>query len=93
GSSAGYLVDSRDNTGVFVQYQGRFGAHHLQASVRNDDNEQFGKFRVSGKDAKNIEPFIHYGLGAAFMALNDSGLEITDGNAERIGAIVGAGIG
>ncbi len=39
---AGYLVDSRDNTGVFVQYQGRFGAHHLQASVRNDDNEQFG---------------------------------------------------
>ena len=42
GSSAGYLVDSRDNTGVFVQYQGRFGAQHLQASVRNDDNEQFG---------------------------------------------------
>jgi len=42
GSSAGYLVDSRDNTGVFVQYQGRFGAHQLQASVRNDDNEQFG---------------------------------------------------
>lgn len=42
GSSAGYLVDSRDNTGVFVQYQGRFGTHHLQASVRNDDNEQFG---------------------------------------------------
>lgn len=42
GSSAGYLVDSRDNTGVFVQYQGRFGVHHLQASVRNDDNEQFG---------------------------------------------------
>jgi len=42
GSSAGYLVDSRDNTGVFAQYQGRFGAHQLQASVRNDDNEQFG---------------------------------------------------
>lgn len=42
GSSAGYLVESRDNTGVFVQYQGRFGAHHLQASLRNDDNQQFG---------------------------------------------------
>ncbi len=42
GSSAGYLVDSRDNTGVFVQYLARFGAHHLQASARNDDNEQFG---------------------------------------------------
>lgn len=42
GSSTDYLVDSRDNTGVFVQYLARFGAHHLQASARNDDNEQFG---------------------------------------------------
>ncbi|WMJ67701.1 TonB-dependent vitamin B12 receptor [Stenotrophomonas sp. 24(2023)] len=42
GSSAGYLVDSRRNTGVFAQYQGRFGRHQLQASVRNDDNAQFG---------------------------------------------------
>ena len=57
------------------------------------DNELFGKFRVSGKDAKKMDPFIHYGLGASFMALHDSGLEITDANAERIGAIVGAGIG
>lgn len=38
----GSPVDGRDNTGVFVEYQGRFGAHRLQASVRNDDNEQFG---------------------------------------------------
>ncbi|MGB3394033.1 MAG: TonB-dependent vitamin B12 receptor [Stenotrophomonas sp.] len=37
-----FIVESRDNTGVFVEYQGRFGAHSLQASVRNDDNEQFG---------------------------------------------------
>ena len=38
----GTPVDGRDNTGVFVEYQGRFGAQQLQASVRNDDNEQFG---------------------------------------------------
>ncbi|MEO8365392.1 MAG: TonB-dependent vitamin B12 receptor [Pseudoxanthomonas sp.] len=41
-STTGFSVDSRDNTGVFVEYQGHFGAHQLQASVRNDDNEQFG---------------------------------------------------
>ena len=57
------------------------------------DNELFGKYRVSGKDAKKMDPFIHYGLGASFMALHDAGLEITEANAERIGAIVGAGIG
>ena len=41
-STTPFTVDTRDNTGVFVEYQGRFGAHRLQASVRNDDNEQFG---------------------------------------------------
>ena len=41
-STTPFNVDARDNTGVFVEYQGRFGAHRLQASVRNDDNEQFG---------------------------------------------------
>lgn len=41
-STTGYDVDSRDNTGVFLGYQGRFGAHRVQASLRNDDNQQFG---------------------------------------------------
>ncbi len=35
-------IDSRDNTGVFIEYQGRFGAQQVQASLRNDDNDQFG---------------------------------------------------
>ncbi len=38
----GVPVDSRDNTGVFIEYQGRFGAQQVQASLRNDDNDQFG---------------------------------------------------
>ena len=83
-------------TNVSQSYLDRFTTK-IAGEVRDfditADNEQFGKFRVTGKDAKKMDPFIHYGLGAAFMALNDSGLEITDGNAERIGAIVGAGIG
>ena len=37
-----YAVDSRDNTGGYLQYQGDFGRHELQASLRHDDNEQFG---------------------------------------------------
>ena len=41
-STTTYSIDSRDNTGVFIEYQGQFGAHSLQASTRNDDNEQFG---------------------------------------------------
>ena len=41
-STTAFTIDSRDNTAAFVEYQGQFGAHQLQASVRNDDNEQFG---------------------------------------------------
>ena len=52
--------------------------------MRNDDNEQFGKYRVSGKDAKKMDTFIHYGLAASFMAIEDAGLEITEANAERV---------
>ena len=45
------------------------------------------------KDVKKMDTFIHYGLAACFQALDDAGLEITDANAERIGALIGAGIG
>ncbi len=48
---------------------------------------------ISKKDLRKMDPFIHYGVGAGTDAINDSGLEITDDNAERIGVIVGSGIG
>lgn len=41
-STTPYDEGSRDNLGVFAGYEGRFGAHRLQASLRHDDNEQFG---------------------------------------------------
>ena len=41
-ATTAYDESSRRNTGVFAQYLGSFGAHRLQASVRDDDNQQFG---------------------------------------------------
>ncbi|MDP3294276.1 MAG: beta-ketoacyl-ACP synthase II [Nevskia sp.] len=48
---------------------------------------------VGPKEVRRNDPFIHYGVGAAKMAVIDAGLEITDGNRERIAVIVGSGIG
>ncbi len=48
---------------------------------------------IEVKDQKKMDRFIHFGLAAASMAMHDSGLEVTDSNAHRIGVIVGAGIG
>ncbi len=48
---------------------------------------------LSAKDAKKMDPFIHYAMAASEQAICDAGLEVTEANAERIGVYVGAGIG
>jgi 3-oxoacyl-[acyl-carrier-protein] synthase II len=48
---------------------------------------------VSEKDAKKMDKFIHYGIGAGSQAIEDSGLEVDDSNRSRIGVAIGAGIG
>ncbi|WP_219988790.1 beta-ketoacyl-ACP synthase II [Leucothrix pacifica] len=45
------------------------------------------------KDLRKMDPFIHYGIGAGTDALNDSGIVVTEDNADGIGVIVGSGIG
>lgn len=62
----------------------RFGA-----SVKDFDVETV----ISRKDAKKMDTFIHYGIAAAVEAIKDAGLEVTDENAERIGVVIGSGIG
>ncbi|MET0065502.1 MAG: beta-ketoacyl-ACP synthase II [Candidatus Thiodiazotropha sp.] len=48
---------------------------------------------IPKKEAKKMDKFIHYGVAAGIQALKDSGLEVTDDNAERIGVLIGSGIG
>ncbi len=48
---------------------------------------------IKPKDQRKMDPFIHYGIGAGTDALKDSGLEVNDEIADRIGVIVGSGIG
>jgi 3-oxoacyl-[acyl-carrier-protein] synthase II len=48
---------------------------------------------VPAKDARKMATFIHYGIGAAAQAFDDSGLEISEANAERAGLAIGSGIG
>ena len=57
--------------------------------IRNFDISQY----IPEKDAKRMDGFIHYGLAAGCQAIEDSGLEVTEKNAERIGVAIGAGIG
>ncbi|MET0089142.1 MAG: beta-ketoacyl-ACP synthase II [Candidatus Thiodiazotropha sp.] len=48
---------------------------------------------IPKKEAKKMDKFIHYGVAAGLQAIKDSGLEVTDENADRIGVLIGSGIG
>lgn len=57
--------------------------------VRNFDIEPY----LSGKEARRYDAFIQYGMVAGIQAWADSGLEVTEANAPRIGVSIGSGIG
>ncbi|MBK9951580.1 MAG: beta-ketoacyl-ACP synthase II [Candidatus Competibacteraceae bacterium] len=61
----------------------------IGGAVKDFQVEQY----LNPKEAKKMDAFIHYGIGAAVQAIQDSGLEITEANAERIGSFIGSGIG
>ena len=48
---------------------------------------------ITPKNQKKMDTFIHYGIGASVMAINDAGLEISEENGDRIGISIGSGIG
>jgi 3-oxoacyl-[acyl-carrier-protein] synthase II len=61
----------------------------FSGSVRDFDVTEY----MSKKDARKMDTFIHYGIAAATQAFDDSGLEVTDENAHRMGVFIGSGIG
>lgn len=61
----------------------------IGGSIRDLDLDSY----IPRKEQKKMDPFIHYGLTASIQAIQDSGLEVTDDNAHRIGVAVGSGIG
>ena len=59
-------------------------------TIKDFNCENYG---LSKKDARKMDLFIQYGVAAGTQAFEDSGLEITEKNANRIGVAIGSGIG
>ncbi len=62
---------------------------HFAGEVKGFNVEDY----ISAKEARHMDTFIHYGIAAGTQAFKDSGLTVTDANSERIGVLVGSGIG
>jgi len=66
----------------------RFSAK-VAGEVKDFDLDSY----LAPKDARRMDPFIHYGMAAAIQAIDDAGIEKDPDNAERIGIAIGSGIG
>ncbi len=64
-------------------------AVRFAGTVKDFDATQY----MSAKDARKMDGFIHYGIAAGMQAFQDSGLEVTEANAQRMGVAIGSGIG
>ncbi|MEX2482144.1 MAG: beta-ketoacyl-ACP synthase II [Gammaproteobacteria bacterium] len=82
-------VNGISGIGPIVSFDASKFATRIAGEIKDFDITQF----VSAKDARKMDPFIHYGLAAAIEAINDAGIEVTEANAKRIGTIIGSGIG
>jgi 3-oxoacyl-[acyl-carrier-protein] synthase II len=80
GNSGIAPIDAFDTTGFSTRIAG---------AVKGFDVSEV----LTPKDARKMDPFMHYGIGASNKALTDSGLEISEENGHRIGVAMGAGIG
>jgi len=80
GKSGIATIDSFDASAFTTQFS---------ASVKNLVVDDY----FPSKEARKMDPFIQYGMVAGIQAIRDSGLEISDANAHRIGVSIGSGIG
>jgi len=83
------IIAGRPAIRKITQFDASAFATQIAGEVEGFNPEDY----IEPKEIKKMDRFIHFGIATASMAIKDSGLKITDKNAERIGVAVGSGIG
>ncbi|GAB4436156.1 MAG: beta-ketoacyl-ACP synthase II [bacterium] len=83
------LINGKSGISLITHFDATDFPARIAGEVRNLNPEDF----VDKKDAKRLDPFLIYALAAAKMAMEDSGLAIEEEFSERVGVMVGAGMG
>jgi len=83
------LVAGKSGIGPITQFDASSYPTRIAGEVRNFDPERW----LEKREVRRNDRFIQFGLAASEMAIDDAGLDMSREDAERVGCIIGAGIG
>ena len=83
------ICEGRSGAALIDQFDAEAFSTRFSASVKGFSVEGY----LESRDARRMDPFIQYGMVAGIQAFTDSGLEISERNAHRVGCAIGSGIG
>src|SRR5215472_11240509 len=68
----------------------RFDASRFSSRIAGEVKGFDPSLYIEKKEIKKMDFFIHYAMGAAHLAMEDSGVQVTDANRERFAVVVGS---
>jgi 3-oxoacyl-[acyl-carrier-protein] synthase II len=85
----GNLVAGRSGIGRITRFDAGAFTSQIAGEVKDFKVEDW----MPAKEARHFDTFIHYGIAASSQAVRDAGITADNTNPERVGVIVGSGIG
>lgn len=83
------LLEGKSGIGTITTFDSSGLPVHIAGEVKGFDPSHY----IEPKEIKKMDRFIHFAVAASSMAIEDSGLKLTEENAERVGVVIGSGIG
>jgi len=83
------LVNGRSGVGYITKFDTEGFATKIAAEVKDFDPEEF----IDPKEVRRMDPFCQYAVAASDMAIKDSSINFDECNRDRVGVIIGSGIG
>ena len=83
------ILAGRSGIGAVTRFDAASFPTHFGGEIRELNLEPY----MSPKDARRMDAFMQYGVVAGMQAMRDSGLTVTEANSDRIGVLMGSGMG
>jgi len=85
----GAVVEGKSGIANITKFDAQPFSTRFAGEVKGFNVEDY----IPAKEARHMDAFIHFGMAAGIQAIQDAGLVVTEENADRIGVIIGSGIG